>query len=116
MAVQVLPIIRAVAPYLAQVATAALPHFTSKPSGVAREDPVIARQIEELQAAARQNAESIHTLAEKLQQAIAGIEQAANEAKKEINTYRTLLFVSLALSAASMLLNVLLLAQRGIGG
>jgi|SRR5690606_7647395 hypothetical protein len=111
MAIQFLPIIKAVAPYVAQVATAAIPAFTSKPTESAKSDPVITRQIEELQAAATRNAESIHVLAENLQQAIQGIELAATDAKKQIATYKTMLFFALGLSGLSTLLSIFLLAR-----
>lgn len=109
MAVQILPIIKAVAPYVAQIATAAIPAFTSKPAETAKSDPVIARQIEELQAAATQNAQSIHLLAEKLKLAIEGIEAAAQDAQKQIATYKTLLFAALGLSGLSILVSVVAL-------
>ena len=111
MAIQFLPIIKAVAPYVAQVATAAIPAFTSKPAESAKTDPVVAKQIEELQAAATRNAQSIHVLAENLQQAIQGIETAATEAKKQIAAYKTMLFVALGLSGLSTLLSVFLLVR-----
>jgi len=111
MAVQVLAIIKAVAPYVAQVATAAIPAFSSKPAETAKSDPVIAKQIEELQDAATQNAKSIHVLAEKLQQAIQGIEGAAQDAKKQIAAYKTMLFVALGLSGVSMLISIFLLVR-----
>lgn len=111
MAIQFLPIIKAVAPYVAQVATAAIPAFTSKPAETAKIDPVIAKQIEELQAAATRNAQSIHVLAENLQQAIQGIETAATEAKKQIAAYKTMLFVALGLSGVSVLLSIFLLVR-----
>ncbi len=111
MAVQVLPIIKAVAPYVAQIATAAIPAFTSKPIEATKIDPVIAKQIEELQAAATQNAQSIHVLAEKLQQAIQGIEVAAQDAKKQVAAYKVMLFVALGLSGLSTLLGIFLLAK-----
>ncbi|MFP5415223.1 MAG: hypothetical protein ACLGG1_09475, partial [Gammaproteobacteria bacterium] len=101
MAFQFLPIIKAVAPYLAQVATAAIPAFTSKPEAV-KLDPVVAKQIEELQAAATQNAQSIQVLAEKTQQVILDIENAAQEAKKQVAAYKSILFASLGLSAVSL--------------
>ena len=111
MAVQILPIIKAVAPYVAQIATAAIPAFTSKPAETAKKDPVVAKQIEELQAAATQNAKSIHVLAEKLQQAIQGIEAAAQDAKKQIAAYKTLLFIALGFSGLSALLSIFLLVR-----
>lgn len=101
MAVQFIPIIKAIAPYLAQVATAAIPAFTAKPDAV-KSDPVVARQIEELQAAAIQNAQSIHVLADKIQQAMQDIENTAQEADKQVAAYKKILFVALGLSAISV--------------
>jgi len=109
MAIQFLPIIKAIAPFVAQVATAAIPAFTAKPAESPKNDPVVARQIEELQTAATKNAQSIHVLAENLQQAIKGIEVAATEAKAQISAYKTMLFVALTLSGLSILLNIFLL-------
>lgn len=54
MAAHILPFIKAVAPYLAQVATVAIPAFTSKATGEAKSDPIIAQQIAELQNAVTQ--------------------------------------------------------------
>ena len=101
MAVQFLPIIKAVAPYIAQVATAAIPAFTSKPE-VVKTDQVVAKQIQELQAAATQNAQSIHMLAEKLQQAIQSLERAGQDAQRQISTYKVIIAASLGLSAVSL--------------
>jgi ribonuclease D len=110
MAGQLLPIIKAVAPYLAQIAGTAIPAFTPKPAEIAKENPVIARQIEELQTAATQNAESVRVLAENLQQAIQGIEMAAQEANRQTANLRTMLLVALGLSGLSILLSIYLLA------
>ena len=101
MAIQFLPIIKAVAPYIAQVATAAIPAFTSKPE-VVKTDQVVAKQIQELQAAATQNAQSIHMLAEKLQQAIQSLERAGQDAQRQISTYKVIIAASLGLSAVSL--------------
>lgn len=110
MAVQFIPIIKAIAPYLAQVATAAIPAFTSKPDAV-KSDPVVAKQIEELQAAAIQNAQSIHVLAEKIQQAMQDIENTAQEANRQIAAYKKILLASLGLSAVSLAICVYLLVR-----
>ncbi|MCB2427969.1 hypothetical protein [Methylophaga pinxianii] len=110
MAIQFLPIIKAVAPYVAQVAAYAIPAFTSKPEAM-KADPVLVKQIEELQEAATQNAQSIHVLAENMQQAITGFETAAEAAKKQINTYRNLLLLAFGLSALSILLSIYLLLR-----
>jgi hypothetical protein len=110
MAIQFIPIIKAVAPYVAQVAAYAIPAFTAKPEAV-KADPVLVKQIEELQTAATQNAKSIHLLAENMQQAITGFETAAEQAKKQVTTYRNLLFLSLGLSAMSVLICIYLLLR-----
>jgi ribosomal protein L5 len=111
MALPILTIIKAVAPYVTQIATAAIPAFTSKPAESAKADPVIAKQIEELQAAATQNAQSIHVLAEKLQQTIQGIEATALDAKRQVGTYKLMLGVALGFSGLSMLLSLYLLVR-----
>jgi hypothetical protein len=66
MAFQFLPILKVLAP----IATAAIPAFTSKPSESAKSDPVVIRQIEELQAAVTKNAESLHAIADNLHQTL----------------------------------------------
>lgn len=111
MAVQILPIIKAMVPYITQIATAAIPAFTSKPAETAKVDPLVAKQIEELQAAATQNSESIHSLAENLQQAMLGFESAAREAKKQAAVYKAMLFFSLGLSIASFVFCIYLLVR-----
>ncbi len=105
MAVQFGPILAALAPYIAEVARGAIPAFTSKPP-MTKTDPVVAAQIEELQAAVTHNAESIHLLAEKLQLALQNIERAAQEAQKQVTTYRRMLFCSLGFSIISFALCV----------
>ena len=102
MAAHILPFIKAVAPYIAQVATAAIPAFTSKPAEEAKADPVVTKQIAELQEAVTQNARSVHTLAEKLQQVIEGLESTAKEAKSQAAAYKAALYLSLGLSVTSV--------------
>jgi hypothetical protein len=110
MAVQILPILKAVMPYIAQVATAAIPAFTSKPEA-AKSDPVVSNQIEELQTAATQNAQSIQVLAEKLNQAIQDLEGAVQGARRKIATYKALIFCSLVLSAISLATSIFVIAR-----
>ena len=110
MALQILPIIKAVVPYIAQIATAAIPAFTSKPEA-AKSDPVVSKQIEELQTAATQNAQSIHVLAEKLKQTIQDLEGAAQDAQRQIATYKVLIFCSVGLSAISLLTTIYVISR-----
>jgi hypothetical protein len=109
MATVVLPIIKALAPYVAQIATAAIPAFTSKPKEIVKIDSIIATQIDELQAAATQNAQSIHVLAEQFQQAMQGVEAAARHAKKQAAIYKAMLLFSLGLSGISLTLSTYLI-------
>ena len=110
MAVAILPIIKAVVPFIAQIATAAIPAFTSKPEA-AKSDPVVAKQIEELQTAATQNAQSIHVLAEKLKQAIQDLEGTAQGARRQIATYKALIFCSLGLSVISLAISIYVITR-----
>lgn len=106
MAAQFLPIIKFVAPYIAQIATAAIPAFTSKKgspkSDEIKTDPIVTKQIEELQNAASNNANSVKMLAENLQQAIENIEMAAQKANKKLAAYKIAITLSLSLSIISL--------------
>lgn len=97
----IVPILKALLPHVAQIATVAIPAFTKKP-GVDKVDPVVAQQIEELQSAATKNAESIHVLAEKLQLTIQGIEQGADKIQRDMAKLRTLLIFSWVLSGVAV--------------
>ena len=106
MAAQFLPIVKAIAPYLAQVATVAIPAFTSKkdsstPDDV-KSDPIVAKQIEELQAASSQNAQSVKVLAEKLQQASQYLESTARDASKNVATYKLIALASIIISVIAL--------------
>jgi len=109
MAIPIGMIIKAVAPYVAEIAKEAIPAFTRKPAP--ESDPVLVKQIAELQAAATQNAESIQVLAEKLQIAMEGIEATAQVAQKQIATYKAMLVAALGLSGLSVVLSIFLLAR-----
>lgn len=111
MAVQMIPLIKALEPYVAQIATSAIPAFTSKPEAV-KTDPVVAQQIKELQEAATRNATDLHSLAELIQKVIVSAEDAAASAKQRISTYKTLLFVSLGISALSFIVAITAIAAK----
>jgi len=111
MAIPLLPIIKAVAPHVAKIALSSIPSFTSKPAASAKADPVIARQIEELQGAVTQNAESIQVLADNLTQALQGIEDAAVEAKRQAAATRSLALAALGFSCAALLIGLFALLR-----
>lgn len=110
MAIEILSMLKTLAPYVAQVATAAIPAFTSKPA-TAKLDPVVSKQIEELQTAAKQNAESIHVLADNLQKAMLGAEAAAQEARAQNARYKSMLVASFCMSLASVAVCIFLLIR-----
>lgn len=101
MASQVLAIIKAVAPYVTQVATVAIPAFTRRPPAE-RIDPLLAQQIDELQAAVTQNAESLHLLAEQLQQVMRDAERAAEHARRQLVFYKAVVVISALLSLTAL--------------
>lgn len=97
MAIQFIPLIKALAPYLTTIATTAIPAFTSR-SEIAKSDPVVAQQITELQDAVTKNAQSLHIIAEQLQKVIASAEQATVEARHQVATYKMLVLGSSIIS------------------
>jgi predicted PurR-regulated permease PerM len=110
MAGQFLPIIKAVAPYLAQIVATAIPTFTSR-AAAAKADPDVARQIAELQDASTQNAQSIHLLAEKMQETIQGLEAAAREARQQVVTSSRVALLALAIAGLALALSFYLLLR-----
>lgn len=110
MAVQIIPLIKALGPYVTAIATSAIPAFTSKPDA-AKSDPVVAQQIKELQDTATKSAKELHGLAEHLQKVISTADEAAVLAKRQVATYKALLFASLALSGASLAVAVVSLTS-----
>lgn len=109
MAAPLIPIIKAVAPYVAQIATIAIPAFTSRSAETGQADPVVAKQIQELQEAATHNAESVQVLADKLQEALDGMEVAARDTEKRFAQYRLALAAALVVSGVSLALSAFLL-------
>lgn len=103
-----IPLLKASLPYVTQIVASAIPAFTAKPDAE-RANDLTAQQIAELQSAVTQNAESIHILAEKLQQTIQGIEQAGVSLQKEVAYLRRLAYVSISMAAVSVCLVLWLL-------
>ena len=108
MALAYIPIIKALGPYLLPIINSAIPAFTSK-AGLAKTDPVVAQQVQELQDAVIKNAESLQTLAEQLQKLVLTAEAAAAVAKRQVTTYKYL-----ALGSALLSLGALTLAAYGL--
>ena len=105
-----LPIIKAAIPHLAQIVTVALPMFTSRSENADR-DALIARQINELQEAATQNAESVKELASQLKGTFEGLESAGSNLQKQLKRQKQLTVVTLILSGTAIGLSSLALIQ-----
>ena len=103
MALAYIPIIKALGPYLLPIINSAIPAFTSK-AGLAKTDPVVAQQVQELQDAVIKNAESLQTLAEQLQKLVQSAEVAAVAAKREMTIYKLVALGSALLSLAAIAL------------
>ena len=72
------PAIKAILPYVSSIVAAALPVFTTRKSNEdAAQRELLQKQIDELQAAASQNAVHIKALAEQMQKTVAALEQGA---------------------------------------
>jgi hypothetical protein len=105
MALQLLPLIKVLGPYLTTIATTAIPAFTAKPAET-KTDPVVAQQINELQQAVTKNAQALHTLAEQLQKVIASAEQASASAERQIAIYKILVVGSAFISIAAVVVAI----------
>lgn len=92
-----LPALKLVLPYVATVATAAIPAFTRRRDGD-KSIELMGQQIGELQQAAEHNAESVRVLAEQMQQALKLIEIAGEENLRRQR--RTQIFSAISLVVA----------------
>jgi hypothetical protein len=103
-----LPVIKAAIPHIAQVVTVALPIFTSNKESADRE-VLIANQIEELQAAAAQNAASVKDLATQLKSTLEGLESAATDLQAQLKRQMMRTNLVLILAAMAIILSALAL-------
>lgn len=88
------------------------PVFTRKKvEGLPNEADLLNQQIAELQAAASGNAEQITQLAAQMKEVVAALEQAAASAASERARLRRLCFAAIAISIASIIVAVALLAS-----
>ncbi len=101
-----LTVLKMAMPFIADVATKAIPAFTAPKQLPMAVDPTTAKQIAELQTAAVANAESCRTIAEKLQQTIQGVEAAAISLQKQQAQWRLLIAGATALSVLSIVFSV----------
>lgn len=96
-----IPALQAILPYVAQVVAVALPVFTRR-TGRDRDEDLVGRQIQELQAAVTQNAQSLNVLAEQLRQTIATLDAGALRLDRQLRALRRLCVAALLLSVVAM--------------
>lgn len=96
-----LPALKVILPYVASVATTAIPAFTQRREGD-KSMELMARQIAELQQAAGDNAESVKTLADQLQKALALIEQAGEDSQRRLRRAQGLSTLALLLAGVAL--------------
>ncbi|MEE4185426.1 MAG: hypothetical protein V2J12_06655 [Gammaproteobacteria bacterium] len=85
--------------------------FTARTDSADR-DALTARQIEELQTAATQNAASVHELATQLQATLVGLETAAADLQAQVKRQRRLTVAALVLALAALALSFFILVAR----
>jgi hypothetical protein len=105
-----LPALKMVLPYVASVATTAIPAFTQRREGD-KSIELMAQQISELQQAAGDNAESVKLLADQMQKALQVIELAAETNERRFRRVQLLSVLSLGVALSSLLLVLLLLLR-----
>ncbi len=93
-----IPALKAVLPHVGTIISAASPVFTKKKADVAVKQAPPQEQIEELQAAASQNAAHIKALAAQLQSTVTALERAALIADAKFRRLQWLCVVSAGLS------------------
>jgi hypothetical protein len=97
-----LPILKAVAPYLAPIFQAAIPAFTKKKDE--KTDPLVAQQIGELQEAVKTNSESTKALARAIEEAV----QANDRAMRPV---RLIALIAVVIAALSVVLAIVALVS-----
>jgi len=105
-----LPALKMMLPYVASVATSAIPAFTQRREGD-KSIELMAQQISELQQAAGGNAESVKLLADQMQKALQVIELAAETNERRFRRLQLMGVLSLALAFPALLLALTLLWQ-----
>ena len=96
-----IPFVKAAIPFITQVLTGNIPVFTSK-SAAGKSDEVVAKQIDELQAAVTHNAESVKALAVQLKDALEKIDAAAVELERRLELQQRIAVAALCLAGVSV--------------
>ena len=104
-----LPIVKAAIPHLAQIVTVSLPIFTARSESADRE-ALMERQIQELQGAATQNAESVRELAMQLKTTFESLESAGADLQHQLARQQQLIIVLLIMTVLAIGMSAFALA------
>lgn len=98
-----IPALKIALPYISQIVTATVPMFTSR-SANGKSDELVAKQIQELQSAVTQNAESVKGMATQWKDTMESLDNAAARMQKEIVVLRRLAYGSTAVALVAIVL------------
>src|SRR5690625_2972568 len=98
-----LPALKVALPYITQIVTATVPMFTSKPAN-GKTDELVSKQIQELQEAVTNNAESVKIMATQWKETMEGLDTAAARLQKEIVVLRRVAYGSVVVAAVAVVL------------
>lgn len=100
-----LPALKIALPYISQIVTATVPMFTSRPAN-GKTDEIVSKQIQELQTAVTQNAESVKVMATQWQETMENLDSAAARLQQEIIVLRRLAYGSAAIAVIAVVVAV----------
>lgn len=104
-----LPALKVALPYITQIVTATVPMFTSKPAN-GKTDELVSKQIQELQEAVTNNAESVKVMATQWKETMEGLDTAAARLQKEIVVLRRVAYGSVVVAAVAVVLALVAIA------
>jgi hypothetical protein len=93
-----IPTLKAIAPHIGSIISAAKPVFTKKDTAANDQSQLLQQQVAELQTAVVGNATHIHELAAQVQKTVAALEQGAVIAEKKLDRAMIICIISGALS------------------
>lgn len=97
------PALKIALPYISQIVTATVPMFTSRATN-GKSDELVSKQIQELQTAVTQNAESVKVMATQWKDTMENLDVAAARLQKEIVVLRRLAYGSAVVALAAVVL------------
>lgn len=106
-----IPALKIALPYISQIVTATVPMFTSRPAN-GKSDELVSKQIQELQTAVTQNAESVKGMATQWKDTMESLDSAAARMQKEIVVLRRLAYGSTAVAVVAVVLALVAVAGR----